>query len=211
MFPFTPRRSSGSLTNNCSTNTELTDCTCLHVQFFMTVASSVTYSHTDWPWSGCPWCLWWASGDKWGCLFGWTGTALPRRGRGKETDRWASRTAARRMTTSPLSCCTSAPAGSENHTKALLKPPQLWMTRTLLFRPDLCVSPPERCSPVSHRKWMSASRPACSPYTCQSLLSLYDRQSPAVHYPASDPCRGEYVEDKRHLGLRCSVPYEFVA
>lgn len=51
-------------------------------------------------------------------------------------------------------------------------------------------SPQERCSQASHRRWMSASLPACSPYTCQSLRSLCDPRSPAARYPTSDPFRG---------------------
>lgn len=112
MFPFTPRRSSGSLTNNCSTNTP---------QQPVTVISTVWTNEynaitilTDWLWSECPWSPWWASGDKWGCLFVWTETAPPHRGRGTETDRWASRRAEPRMTTSLPSRCTSGPARSES-------------------------------------------------------------------------------------------------
>lgn len=50
--------------------------------------------------------------------------------------------------------------------------------------------PRGRCSQVSHRRWTSATRPACFPYTCRSLRSLCDRQSPARCCRASDPCRG---------------------
>lgn len=78
--------------------------------------TTLTHIQTFWPWPGCLWSLWKASGGRRGCLCGWTGRVPLHRGRGMETDRSASHTAERQTTTSPLSCCTSDQAGSGTRT-----------------------------------------------------------------------------------------------
>lgn len=54
---------------------------------------------------------------------------------------------------------------------------------------------------------MSSSRPACSPYTCQSLQSLCGPQSPAAHCPASDLCRKNPNSKSHFLSLPHSTPF----
>lgn len=69
-------------------------------------------------------------------------------------------------------------------------------------------SPPGRCSPASRRRWRSAGRPACSPYTSRSRRSLCVRPSPAGRCPASGLCRGEAqsqpaVQNSTGAAARC--------